>query len=600
MDISTKETGAKAEINQPDPRRLMQALSELCRGTETSEETIASQALTSFVQMVGNEFEVDRCIVLSFDKEYNSFDISAEYARAEFQPIGTRHYQLGVRSELLRLLTQGKPVPLKDVLPADPTTATLELNRFLNDCGSKSVIAFPMVGKEGLIGCLALHYCTEARNFSEEWLNLGETVTGVAANLVATLKTRNRIDIEHSAFDGLAVPAMIVRQSSSRVERVNDAFAHEFESAEIAGRPLSQVVQESRLLDLVAKLDVSAPHATAKGVRLSQGEGRSCFDVSAVLFGGASDRYCLLTFYPDEVGEGQTTLKSEKERSELVETLSRQVSWERWVRQIVSRMYNSLDRDTLLQSVTDGLGRALGASRCLIVRIDGLVSPMVTHEYVEPDSSPLGLGRTGAFPAAVLSAFRNRTGSIPDVTASGAVSGLTSSDLEYLSDTGIRGVAGSPMSRHGVSYGIIVLIQSGPPRPWHGYELEMLEVCALQTAVALGHSQTLVQMKDQLFNMNLLGNLAQQLTNTLELAARGSKEEMRDDKSRQVGSSPPLSLRELEVLKLIASGLANREIAQRLFLTESTVELHASRIRKKLKLKSRTALVKYACDNNLV
>jgi DNA-binding NarL/FixJ family response regulator len=62
----------------------------------------------------------------------------------------------------------------------------------------------------------------------------------------------------------------------------------------------------------------------------------------------------------------------------------------------------------------------------------------------------------------------------------------------------------------------------------------------------------------------------------------------------------PLSARELEVLRLIASGLANREIAQRLFLTESTVELHASRIRKKLKLKSRTALVKFACDNHLV
>jgi DNA-binding NarL/FixJ family response regulator len=62
----------------------------------------------------------------------------------------------------------------------------------------------------------------------------------------------------------------------------------------------------------------------------------------------------------------------------------------------------------------------------------------------------------------------------------------------------------------------------------------------------------------------------------------------------------PLSGRELEVLRLIASGMSNREIAQHLFLTESTVELHASRIRKKLKLKSRTALVKFACDNHLV
>ena len=127
----------------------------------------------------------------------------------------------------------------------------------------------------------------------------------------------------------------------------------------------------------------------------------------------------------------------------------------------------------------------------------------------------------------------------------------------------------------------------------------MLEIAASQTAVALAHSQAYLQLKDQLFNMNLLGNLTQQLTNTLELVSRSGKPDVSEDKSRSGTNSPPLSLRELEVLKLIAAGLANREIAQRLFLTESTVELHASRIRKKLKLKSRTALVKYACDNGL-
>jgi DNA-binding NarL/FixJ family response regulator len=98
--------------------------------------------------------------------------------------------------------------------------------------------------------------------------------------------------------------------------------------------------------------------------------------------------------------------------------------------------------------------------------------------------------------------------------------------------------------------------------------------------------------------MNVIGNLTQQLTNTLELASRATTQLGKEDRQ----SDPPSSLsqRELEVLRLIALGLANREIAQRLFLTESTVELHASRIRKKLKLKSRTALVKFACDHNLV
>ncbi|MGH9548736.1 MAG: response regulator transcription factor, partial [Terriglobales bacterium] len=146
---------------------------------------------------------------------------------------------------------------------------------------------------------------------------------------------------------------------------------------------------------------------------------------------------------------------------------------------------------------------------------------------------------------------------------------------------------------------VIIILESGTGRKWAPHELDMLEIAANQTAVALGHSQAYLQLKDQLFNMNLLGNLTQQLTNTLELVSRSGKTETQEDKVRQSGSAPPLSLRELEVLKLIAGGHANREIAQKLFLTESTVELHASRIRKKLKLKSRTALVKYACDNGL-
>ncbi|MFX4489892.1 LuxR C-terminal-related transcriptional regulator, partial [Acinetobacter baumannii] len=65
--------------------------------------------------------------------------------------------------------------------------------------------------------------------------------------------------------------------------------------------------------------------------------------------------------------------------------------------------------------------------------------------------------------------------------------------------------------------------------------------------------------------MNLLGNLTQQLTSTLELVSRGGKIDQQEEKAKLAANAPPLSLRELEVLKLIASGLANREIAQRLF-----------------------------------
>ena len=53
----------------------------------------------------------------------------------------------------------------------------------------------------------------------------------------------------------------------------------------------------------------------------------------------------------------------------------------------------------------------------------------------------------------------------------------------------------------------------------------------------------------------------------------------------------PLSARELEVLRLIAAGLSNREIAVRLVVSLSTVKGHTANIYSKLAVNSRTQAV---------
>ncbi|MCB9076368.1 MAG: helix-turn-helix transcriptional regulator [Anaerolineaceae bacterium] len=50
----------------------------------------------------------------------------------------------------------------------------------------------------------------------------------------------------------------------------------------------------------------------------------------------------------------------------------------------------------------------------------------------------------------------------------------------------------------------------------------------------------------------------------------------------------PLSERELEVLQWLASGVSNREISRRLYITESTVKRHVYNIFGKLNVRNRT------------
>ncbi len=74
----------------------------------------------------------------------------------------------------------------------------------------------------------------------------------------------------------------------------------------------------------------------------------------------------------------------------------------------------------------------------------------------------------------------------------------------------------------------------------------------------------------------------------------------------RVAAEPPpgppggLSEREVEVLRMIALGHTNAEIAQQLFLSVRTVETHRAHIQQKLRLDTRAELVRYALEHKLV
>jgi DNA-binding NarL/FixJ family response regulator len=114
----------------------------------------------------------------------------------------------------------------------------------------------------------------------------------------------------------------------------------------------------------------------------------------------------------------------------------------------------------------------------------------------------------------------------------------------------------------------------------HSFELYAGLVAALFAAVGIWLGRTLTRRKVQVIR---------QPTPAEPFAV----DEKRQD---ELGVTP----RELEILGLIAAGLSNREIADRLFVSENTVKTHSSRLFDKLGAKRRTQAVQLGKDAHLI
>jgi DNA-binding NarL/FixJ family response regulator len=111
-------------------------------------------------------------------------------------------------------------------------------------------------------------------------------------------------------------------------------------------------------------------------------------------------------------------------------------------------------------------------------------------------------------------------------------------------------------------------------------EVAIGEVADAVRAVAAGHSLVSPSMASKLF------------TEFNALAERAE--------DRQRALSPRLTERELEVLKLVAKGLSNREIGGELYIAENTVKNHVRNVLEKLQLHSRMEAVVYAMREKLL
>ncbi len=71
-------------------------------------------------------------------------------------------------------------------------------------------------------------------------------------------------------------------------------------------------------------------------------------------------------------------------------------------------------------------------------------------------------------------------------------------------------------------------------------------------------------------------------------------------KEQEIKENIPLSKREIEVLKILTTGLSNKQIADKLNISLRTVEVHKGNIMRKLELFSTAELVIYAIKNRII
>src|SRR4030095_2587986 len=82
--------------------------------------------------------------------------------------------------------------------------------------------------------------------------------------------------------------------------------------------------------------------------------------------------------------------------------------------------------------------------------------------------------------------------------------------------------------------------------------------------------------------------------------ALGARLVSADAEERAKEEADPLSEREHEILRLLALGHTNQEIASSLYLSVRTVETHRAHIMQKLRISTRAELVRYALEQGML
>lgn len=316
-----------------------------------------------------------------------------------------------------------------------------------------------------------------------------------------------------------------------------------------------------------------------------------------VLMAGASDYLPKIGEYFKFLPRMMTTnlqramlLENLREMYQRVEQSSKD---EALLNRLIVNIHSSLDLEDIIDRAAQSMHLEFNVSRAIIcLSSDPTSSMRIVRQVTSPDFSPIS-EKSGIFSRyhdLLLDVGERR----PLVVMHDDTFAFAQDVKLEMKDYGILSMLMVPLVYRGRLMGLVHLDQCDHARIFTQAEFNLLSRIANQLSIALSQARLYQIVETQSNSIDKLTELCSQLNSVVN-----STRELTERQESREKVRVKLSTREIEVLRKVAQGLSNREIAEALHITEGTTEVHVSRLRKKLNLGSRAALVRYAYENHL-
>ncbi len=317
----------------------------------------------------------------------------------------------------------------------------------------------------------------------------------------------------------------------------------------------------------------------------------------AVLRDGASDYLPKLgeyyKFLPRTISTNLERARLQEQVREMYRRIEASSHEEALLNRLVVAIHSSLELDDVVDKAAKSLSEELRVSRTIICLLrDGgehmRIARQVTRPHLEPISERSQI--FSKYHDLLLDVGERR----PLIIMREDTFALAQDVRADMNAYGIMSMVMVPLVYQGRLLGLIHLDQCDHIRLWTSGEINLLVRIANQLSIAVSQARLYKIVETQSKNIDKLTELCTQLNSVVS-----STRELTERQESQEKVRVKLSTREIEVLRKVARGMSNREIAEELHITEGTTEVHVSRLRKKLNLSSRAALVRYAFENHL-